>query len=165
VRPVSRKEAQLSSAIEGRLAAAGLALPPAAAPAANYVPYVVAGRLILVAGQMPFEDGRIAVTGQLGAGVSLAEGQRAARLCALNLLAQAKAACGGDLDQLGRCLKLGGFVSCTAAFTEHPEVVNGASDLIVLALGEAGRHARFAVGCPSLPRAAAVEVEAIFELA
>ena len=101
----------MSSAIEGRLAAEGLALPPAAAPAANYVPYVVAGRLILVAGQMPFEDGRIAVTGQLGAGVSLAEGQRAARLCALNLLAQAKAACGGDLDRLGRCLKLGGFVS------------------------------------------------------
>jgi enamine deaminase RidA (YjgF/YER057c/UK114 family) len=95
----------------------------------------------------------------------MADGQKAARLCALNLLAQAKAACGGDLDRLGRCLKLGGFVSCTPDFAEHPEVVNGASDLIVLAMGEAGRHARFAVGCPSLPRNAAVEVEAIFELA
>jgi enamine deaminase RidA (YjgF/YER057c/UK114 family) len=155
----------LTSAIERRLAAAGLTLPPAAAPAANYVPYTIAGKLILVAGQMPFEDGRIAVTGRVGEEVSLEDGQRAARLCALNLLAQAKAACGGDFEKLGRCLKLGGFVACAAAFTDHPEVVNGASDLIVLAMGEAGRHARFAVGCPSLPRGAAVEVEAIFELA
>jgi len=155
----------VSSAIERRLAAAGLELPQAAAPAANYVPYTLSGRLVLVAGQMPFEGGRVAVVGRLGDDVSLAEGQKAARLCALNLLAQAKAACGGDLDRLGRCLKLGGFVSCTPDFTEHPEVVNGASDLIVLAMGEAGRHARFAVGCPSLPRNAAVEVEAIFELA
>ncbi len=95
----------------------------------------------------------------------MAQGQEAARLCALNLLAQAKAACGGDLDRLGRCLKLGGFVACTPDFGDHPEVVNGASDLIVQAMGEAGRHARFAVGCASLPRHAAVEVEAIFELA
>ena len=155
----------MTSAIEQRLAAEGLALPRAAAPAANYVPYTITGRLILVAGQMPFEGGRVAVVGRLGGGVSMADGQKAARLCALNLLAQAKAACGGDLDRLGRCLKLGGFVSCTPDFAEHPEVVNGASDLIVLAMGEAGRHARFAVGCPSLPRNAAVEVEAIFELA
>jgi enamine deaminase RidA (YjgF/YER057c/UK114 family) len=155
----------VTSAIERRLAAAGLALPPTAAPAGSYLPYIIAGRLILVAGQLPFENGKIAVAGQLGATVSVAEGQRAARLCALALLAQAKAACGGDLAQLGRCLKLGGFVSCTAEFTEHPEVINGASDLIVEAMGEAGRHARFAVGCPSLPRGAAVEVEAIFELA
>ena len=154
----------MTSAIERRLAAEGLELPRAAAPAANYVPYVISGRLVLIAGQMPFEDGRVAVVGRLGDDVSMAEGQRAARLCALNLLAQAKAACGGDLDRLGRCLKLGGFVSCTPDFADHPEVVNGASDLIVLAMGEAGRHARFAVGCPSLPRAAAVEVEAIFEL-
>ena len=152
----------MTSAIERRLAAAGLELPQAAAPAANYVPYAISGRLILVAGQMPFERGRVAVVGRLCAEVSMADGQRAARLCALNLLAQAQAACGGDLDRLGRCLKLGGFVSCTPDFTDHPEVVNGASDLIVL---EAGHHARFAVGCPSLPRHAAVEVEAIFELA
>ena len=159
------KEDELTSAIEQRLAADGIALPAAAAPAANYVPYTIAGRLIMVAGQMPFRDGRVAVTGRLGAEVSVAQGQEAARLCALNLLAQAKAACGGDLDRLGRCLKLGGFVACTAEFTEHPEVVNGASDLIVEAMGEAGHHARFAVGCASLPRNAAVEVEAIFELA
>jgi len=154
----------VTSAIEQRLAAKGLELPRAAAPAANYVPWVISGRLVLIAGQMPFEDGRVAVVGRLGEDVSMAEGQRAARLCALNLLAQAKAACGGDLERLGRCLKLGGFVSCTPEFADHPEVVNGASDLIVLAMGEAGHHARFAVGCPSLPRRAAVEVEAIFEL-
>jgi enamine deaminase RidA (YjgF/YER057c/UK114 family) len=158
-------EILVTSAIEQRLAAEGLELPAAAAPAANYVPFAIAGRLIMVAGQMPFRDGRIAVTGRLGAEVSLAEGQEAARLCALNLLAQAKAACGGDLDQLSRCLKLGGFVACTAEFTDHPEVVNGASDLIVKAMGGAGQHARFAVGCASLPRNAAVEVEAIFEFA
>ena len=159
------EETMVTSAIEQRLAADGIELPAAAAPAANYVPYTVAGRLIMVAGQMPFRDGRVAVTGRLGAGLDVAQGQEAARLCALNLLAQAKAACGGDLDRLGRCLKLGGFVACTAEFTDHPEVVNGASDLIVKAMGGAGHHARFAVGCASLPRNAAVEVEAIFELA
>jgi enamine deaminase RidA (YjgF/YER057c/UK114 family) len=155
----------VTSAIEQRLARAGLELPRAAAPAANYVPYTISGRLVLVAGQMPFEGGRVAVVGRLGDDVSLADGQRAARLCALNLLAQAKAACGGDLDRLGRCLKLGGFVSCGPGFAEHPAVINGASDLMVEAMGEAGQHARFAVGCASLPRGAAVEVEAIFELA
>jgi enamine deaminase RidA (YjgF/YER057c/UK114 family) len=159
------EENQVTSAIEQRLAADGLELPPAAAPAANYVPYTIAGRLIMVAGQMPSRAGRVAVTGRLGAEVSLEQGQEAARLCALNLLAQAKAACEGDLDRLGRCLKLGGFVACTADFTDHPEVVNGASDLIVRAMGGAGQHARFAVGCASLPRNAAVEVEAIFEFA
>ena len=97
--------------------------------------------------------------------MSLEQGQEAARICALNLLAQARAACGGDLSRLARCLKLGGFVSCTPAFTEHPAVINGASDLMVEAMGEAGQHARFAVGCASLPRNAAVEVEGIFELA
>jgi enamine deaminase RidA (YjgF/YER057c/UK114 family) len=107
----------------------------------------------------------VAVAGRLGEQVSLEQGQEAARLCALNLLAQAKAACGGDLGRLARCLKLGGFVSCGPGFTDHPAVINGASDLMVQAMGEAGQHARFAVGCASLPRNAAVEVEGIFELA
>ena len=142
----------MTSAIERRLAAQGLELPQAAAPAANYVPYTVSGRLVLVAGQMPFEGGRVAVVGRLGDDVSVAAGQKAARLCALNLLAQAKAACGGNLDRLGRCVKLGGFISCTPEFTEHPEVVNGASDLIVLAMGEAGHHAPL---CGWLPKLAA----------
>jgi enamine deaminase RidA (YjgF/YER057c/UK114 family) len=153
------------SAIERRLAACGLELPAAPAPAANYVPYTISGKLLLVAGQLPFRNGQVAVVGRVGDEVSLEQGQEAARICALNLLAQAKAACGGDLDRLARCLKLGGFVSCGPTFTEHPAVVNGASDLMVEAMGEAGQHARFAVGCASLPRGAAVEVEAIFELA
>ena len=155
----------MSSAIEQRLAARGLELPEAPAPAANYVPYAISGRLLFVAGQLPVRDGQMTVAGRLGEDVALEEGQAAARFCALNLLAQAKAACGGDLSRLARCLKLGGFVSCTPTFTEHAAVINGASDLMVEALGEAGRHARFAVGCASLPRGAAVEVEAIFELA
>jgi enamine deaminase RidA (YjgF/YER057c/UK114 family) len=158
------REERLTSAIEERLAARGLELPDAPAPAANYVPYTVSGKLVLVSGQLPFVEGRVAVGGRLGDGVSVEQGQGAARICALNLLAQARAACGGDLGRLGRCLKLGGFVSCTPDFTEHPEVINGASDLMVEAMGEAGRHARFAVGCASLPRNAAVEVEGIFEL-
>jgi enamine deaminase RidA (YjgF/YER057c/UK114 family) len=155
----------VTSAIEQRLAARGLELPEAPAPAANYVPYTISGKLLFVAGQVPFREGQVAVRGRLGDGVSLERGQEAARLCALNLLAQARAACGGDLGRLARCLKLGGFVSCTAEFTDHAKVVNGASDLMFEAMGEAGRHARFAVGCASLPLNAAVEVEAIFELA
>jgi enamine deaminase RidA (YjgF/YER057c/UK114 family) len=155
----------VTSAIERRLAADGLELPDAPAPAANYVPYTISGKLLFIAGQLPLVAGQAAVAGRVGEGVSLEQGQEAARICALNLLAQAKAACGGDLSRLARCLKLGGFVSCTAEFTEHPSVINGASDLMVQAMGEAGRHARFAVGCASLPRNAAVEVEGIFELA
>jgi enamine deaminase RidA (YjgF/YER057c/UK114 family) len=154
----------LTSAIERRLADRGLSLRPAAAPAGNYVPYAISGKLLFVSGQLPIVDGRMAVTGRLGAGLGVEQGQEAARLCALNLLAQAKAACEGDLDRLARCLKLGGFVSCAPGFTDHPKVVNGASDLIAEAMGDQGRHARFAVGCASLPLDAAVEVEAIFEL-
>ncbi len=153
------------SAIEERLREQGLSLPPPARPAANYVPYTVSGKLLFVSGQLPMQGGGVAVTGQLGRDVGLDQGQAAARLCALNLLAQAKAACEGDLEKLARCLKLGGFVSCAPEFTDHPKVINGASDLIASVMGEAGQHARFAVGCASLPLNAAVEVEAIFELA
>jgi enamine deaminase RidA (YjgF/YER057c/UK114 family) len=154
----------VSSAIEQRLADLGLSLPEAAAPVANYVPYVIAGGLLFVSGQLPMRDGRVAVTGKLGDTVDIARGQEAARLCALNLLAQAKAACGGDLGRLRRCVKLGGFVASTPAFTDHPRVINGASDLMVAAMGDAGRHARFAVGSGSLPLDAAVEVEGTFEI-
>jgi len=155
----------VSSAIEQRLAARGLELPDAPAPAANYVPYTISGKLLFVAGQLPFRKGQVAVIGYVDDEVSVEQGQEAARICALNVLAQAKAACGGDLSRLARCVKLGGFVACGRTFTRHPEVINGASDLMVEAMGEAGQHARFAVGCASLPRGAAVEVEAIFELA
>lgn len=151
------------SAIEQRLAERGLDLPPAAAPAANYVPYVISGSLLFISGQLPMQGGGVAVRGRLGGGVSIEQGQAAARLCGLNLLAQAKAASGGDLDRVRRCVKLGGFVACTPEFVDHPKVINGASDLMVEAMGEAGRHARFAVGCSSLPLDAAVEVEAVFE--
>lgn len=152
------------SAIEQRLAERGLDLPPAAAPAANYVPYMISGSLLFISGQLPMQGGGVAVRGRLGGGVSIEQGQAAARLCGLNLLAQAKAASGGDLDRVRRCVKLGGFVACTPEFIDHPKVINGASDLMVEAMGEAGRHARFAVGCSSLPLDAAVEVEAVFEL-
>jgi enamine deaminase RidA (YjgF/YER057c/UK114 family) len=111
------------------------------------------------------ENGKLAVTGIIGDGLTLEDGQRAARLCAINVLAQARAALGGDLDRVVRCVKLGGFVACTTAFDQHPAVINGASNLMVDVLGDAGRHARFAVGANVLPFSAAVEVEAIFEVA
>ena len=154
----------MSSAIEQRLADLGLTLPDAAAPAANYVPFTVAGGLLFVSGQVPMRDGRVAFTGKLAAAADVERGQEAARLCALNVLAQARAACGGDLGRLRRCVRLGGFVASMPAFTDQHKVINGASDLIAAALGEAGRHARFAVGCSALPLDAAVEVEAIFEI-
>ncbi len=155
----------MDSAIEQKLAQMGHDLPQAAAPAANYVPFTMSGNLVLISGQLPIREGTVAYQGRLGDGVSLEDGQAAAALCALNLLAQAKQACGGDLDRLKRCLKLGGFVACTADFADHPKVINGASDLIAEAMGDAGQHARFAVGASSLPLGASVEVEAIFELA
>ncbi|MGI9492091.1 MAG: RidA family protein [Geminicoccaceae bacterium] len=155
----------MGSAIEDRLAAMGLDLPNAAAPAANYVPFTISGKQVLVSGQLPMREGKVAYTGRLGDKASLEDGDAAAALCALNLLAQAKNACDGDLSKLARCLKLGGFVACTPDFTDHPKVVNGASNLIAEAMGDAGQHARFAVGVASLPFGATVEVEAIFELA
>jgi len=147
--------------IEERLATMGIELPEAAMPVANYVPFTISGKQVFVSGQLPMRSGQVAYAGRLGDGV----GEAAAALCAINLLAQAKNACGGDLAKLGRCLKLGGFVASTADFTDHPKVVNGASNLIAEAMGDAGQHARFAVGVSSLPLGAAVEVDAIFELA
>jgi enamine deaminase RidA (YjgF/YER057c/UK114 family) len=155
----------VTSDLERSLAEQGLQLPPAAAPVASYQPYAISGKLLLISGQLPFRDGKLAVAGRLGDGLTIEQGQEAARLCALNILAQAKAACGGDLARLARCIKLGAFVSCTPGFQDHPKVVNGASDLIAAVMGAAGQHARFAVGCASLPLDAAVEVEATFELA
>jgi enamine deaminase RidA (YjgF/YER057c/UK114 family) len=154
----------MTSRVEARLAELGLTLPAAAAPVANYVPWVLSGRLLFVSGQLPMRDGRVAVTGKLGAGLDIAQGQEAARLCALMILAQARSAT-GDLDRIVRCVELGGFVACTPDFTDHPRVVNGASDLMVEVLGDAGRHSRFAVGVPSLPLDAAVEIRATFEIA
>ncbi len=150
-------------AIESRLAEMGLALPSAPAPAANYVPWVISGNQIFVSGQVSQSPGGF-ITGTLGADLSTEQGAEAARACALSLLAQAKAALGGDWSRLKRVVKLTGFVNCTADFTDQPKVINGASDLLVAVLGEAGRHARSAVGAPSLPLGVAVEIEAIFEI-
>ncbi|MBC7155719.1 MAG: RidA family protein [Rhodobacteraceae bacterium] len=146
-----------------RLRELGLTLPPAPAPAANYVPYVQTGDLVFVSGQISQgPDGLI--TGKLGDTLDLAAGRDAARACALSLLAQVQAACGGDLDRLVRVVKLTGFVNSTDTFTQQPEVINGASDLLVEVLGDAGRHARAAVSAPALPRGVAVEIEGVFEI-
>ncbi len=153
----------MANEIERRLADLGLSLPAAPAPAANYVPYVVAGPLVHVSGQISQgPDGLIC--GKLGADMDVEAGAAAARGCALSLLAQVRAACGGDLGRVARAVKLVGFVNSTPDFTDQPKVINGASDLMVAVLGEAGRHARSAVSAASLPFGVAVEIEGIFEI-
>lgn len=153
----------MTSAIETKLAEIGVTLPDAPAPAANYVPYVVEGKTVYVSGQISAgPDGLI--LGKLGDELSIEQGAAAARTCAISLLAQLKAACGGDIDRLDRVVKLVGFVNSTADFIDQPKVINGASDFMVEVLGEQGRHARSAVSAASLPLGVAVEIEAIFTL-
>ena len=154
----------MSSKIEARLSQLGVTLPPPGAPGGNYVPFVVVGDLAFMAGQVAREAGKMKYTGKVGRDLTAEQAQAAARLCAVNLLAQLKAACGGDLDRVERCVRLGGFVNSTPEFTEHPKVVNGASDFIVEVFGERGQHARTAVGVAALPMDSAVEVEGIFQL-
>ncbi len=149
--------------IDARLAELGISLPEAAAPVASYVPVVVTGNIAHVSGQLPFVDGNL-VTGRLGDDVSLADGQAAARACGLMILAQLKKA-GISLDRVERVVKLGAFVNSTSDYTDQPKVANGASDLMFDVFGEAGRHARAAVGVPALPLGAAVEVDAVIALA
>ncbi|SPF75085.1 hypothetical protein ALP8811_00069 [Aliiroseovarius pelagivivens] len=151
------------SAFETRLAELGVTLPDAPAPAANYVPYVQVGDLVHVSGQISMKDGAF-LTGKLGDVMTAEEGAKAARSCAIALLAQVKAACGGDLDRLQRVVKLVGFVNSTSDFGDQPKVINGASDFMVEALGDAGRHARSAVSAASLPFGVAVEIEGIFQI-
>lgn len=154
----------MSDDYEARLRALGVSLPEAPGPAANYAPWVRSGAMLFVSGQISkAADGLM--TGKLGADATVEQGQAAARVCAINLIAQVKAACGGDLSRLRRVVKLTGFVNAVPGFTEHPQVVNGASDLMAEAFGEAGVHARAAVGCGSLPLGVMVEVEGIFEIA
>ena len=149
--------------IETHLAELGVTLPDAPAPAANYVPYVIVGDLVYVSGQIPANaDGLI--TGKVGADLTVEEGAAAAKTCAISLLAQLKAACDGDIDRLVRVVKLLGFVNSGPDFTQQPQVVNGASDFMVEALGNAGRHARSAVSAAALPLNVCVEIEAIFQI-
>lgn len=148
---------------ETRLAELGVTLPEAPMPAATYVPFVRVGHTLYVSGQIP-KDGDTLITGKLGHDMDTAQGAEAAKTCAIALLAQVKAACGGDLDRLKRVVKLTGFVNSTAGFADQPAVVNGASDFLGEALGEAGRHTRSAVSAASLPFGVAVEIEGIFEI-
>jgi enamine deaminase RidA (YjgF/YER057c/UK114 family) len=150
--------------IEEHLKAKGIELPNASTPAANYVPFTRTGNLVYVSGQVSQWNGERKFIGKLGAEFGVPEGQQAARLCALNLVAHVRAAAGGDLDRV-RLLRLTGYVNCTPDFTQQPQVVNGASDAMVEVFGEAGKHARSAVGVASLPGGVAVEVEGIFEIA
>ncbi|MBC6439574.1 MAG: RidA family protein [Rhodospirillales bacterium] len=155
----------MAGEIDARLAELGIELPEAAAPAANYVPYVLSGNHVFVAGQITLHNGELKYRGKLGRDVSVDEGYQAARLCALNIIAQVKAACGGDLDRVRRIVRLGGFVNADGDFHDHPKVINGASDLMVEVFGDKGKHARAAVGCPALPLNVATEVDAIVEIA
>ena len=153
----------MAGRIEARLQELGIVLPNIQAPWANYASVVVSGSLVYLSGQLPSMQGQ-QIKGKLGASVSLEEGRRAARLCALNMLPHLRQACDGDLDRVVRCLEIGGFVNSIPEFTDHPLVLNGASEFLVEVFGEAGRHTRFAVGVSSLPFDFAVEVKAIFEI-
>ena len=153
----------MTGVYEARLNKMGLNVPNAPAPAANYVPYVVVDNMVYVSGQIAKGDKGL-IVGKLGADMDVASGQEAAKVCALNLIAQLKVACDGDLDRLKRVVKLGGFVNSTLEFTDHPAVINGASDFIGEVFGEVGAHARAAVGCSSLPFGVAVEIEGVFQI-
>jgi len=149
--------------VADRLRDLGITLPEPAAAVANYVPFVRTGDLVSISGQLPLAGGK-PVTGKLGRDLDVDAGAEAARLCAVNLIAQIKAAAAGDLERVRRIVRLGGFVNCTDEFTEQPKVINGASDLMVEIFGEAGRHSRAAVGVNALPLGAAVEIDALVEI-
>lgn len=154
----------MAGTVEARLAEKGITLPDVAAPAANYVPWVIVGDTLWISGQIPVVQGKPTHVGKLGREYAVEDGYACARTCAVNIIAAAKAALGGDLDRIARVVKLVGFVNSMPDFTDQPKVVNGASDLMAEAFGEAGRHARSAVGAASLPLGVAVEVEAVFAL-
>ncbi len=155
----------MAGEVDARLAELGIEVPEAAAPVANYVGYVRSGNLVFVSGQVPLVDGAFKFQGKVGAEFSVEEGQQAARICAINIIAQLKAACDGDLDRVQRILKLGGFVNSTPEFADQPKVINGASDLMVAVFGDAGKHTRAAVSAGALPLGVAVEIDAVAEIA
>jgi len=154
----------MADQIEARLKELGIELPEAASPAANYIPFVVTEKLVFISGQITLLNGKIIHQGRIGDGLTVDDGYQAARLCGLNLLAQLKVAAGGDLDNVSRVVKLGGFVNSVPTFTDQPEVINGASDLMVEVFGDSGKHARFAVSAGALPRNVSVEIDGVFEL-
>lgn len=154
----------MPSSVEQRLRLPGIELPVPSSPGANYVPYVQTGHLLFLTGQLSQWNGERRFLGKLGREFSVAEGQHAARLCALNLIAHARHALEGDLDRVARCVRIAGFVNSTPDFSGHSQVLNGASDLFVQLFGDAGRHARMAIGVAGLPYGVAVEVEAILEV-
>jgi enamine deaminase RidA (YjgF/YER057c/UK114 family) len=154
----------MTGRIDARLAELNITLPAAGAPLANYVPYVVAGNLVHLAGQISRFNDEPMIVGRLGGDVSIEDGQRAARWCGLNLIAHLRTACAGDLDRVTRCVRLGGFVNSAPEFTDQPKIINGCSDLMVEVFGDAGRHARAAVGVNVLPFNVAVEIDAVFEI-
>jgi len=149
---------------EDNLKALGIDIPTPATPVANYVPYVQAGKLVSISGQVPVKDGSLLFEGKVGDGVSIEDACEAARLCGLNIIAQLKAACGGDLNRVKQIVKLGGFVNCVDGFSGQPQVINAASDLMVDVFGDAGRHSRSAVGTNALPLNATVEIDALVEI-
>ena len=156
----------MAGKIDARLAELGITLPVPMAPIANYVPYVINGNTVVISGQVPAVDGKIVLTGKVGpAGLSIEQGQAQARQCFINLLTHLKIACGGDLDRVQQVIRLGGFIASPAEFSQHAQVMNGASDLAVAVFGDAGRHARTTVGVPSLPADVPVEVEGMFRIA
>lgn len=154
----------MSRKIDARLEELGITLPKPSTPAANYVPFVISGNQVFISGQVPVGPEGLMYQGKVGRDVTAEDAQLAARLCALNIIAQVKAACDGDLDRVVRCVKLGGFVNGAPDFDQHPAVINGASDLIGDIFGDKGKHARFAVGAGNLPFNVAVEIDAIFEI-
>ena len=153
----------MAGKVEAKLKELGISLPQAPTPAANYVPYVRSGALVFIAGQIPISEGVVKYAGLAGQDVSLDDAYQAARLCGINIISQAKAACGGDLDKVTRVVNLSGFVASPATFVDHAKVLNGVSDLMVEVFGDAGRHSRAAMGSPSLPRNVTVEVAAVIE--
>lgn len=155
----------MTGKIDARLRELGITLPEPMAPIANYVPYNITGNVVVISGQLPAIDGKVAFTGKVTVDLTIDQGAQGARASFINLLAHLKNACGGDLDRVTRVIRLGGFVASPADFTQHALVMNGASDLAVAVFGDLGRHARTTIGVPSLPANAAVEVEGMFEIA
>ncbi len=155
----------MTGRIEARLAQLGITIPTPPVPVASYLPYVVSGNHVTIAGQVTLADGEVKYIGRLGDHLSVEEGEAATRLCALNVLAQLKAACGGDLDRVTRVIRLNAFFNCTPDFLDHPRVMNSASDLMAEVFGENGKHTRVGVGVNSLPLGVPVELDGVFEIA